>query len=139
MQGNNNASLGELFGQLTRDASTLIRQEVQLAKAELATQAASAAKGAVLVMIAALLGLLGLSRLIDALVIALAQHMKGWLAALLVGIGLFVLAGVLVMMALPAFKNAAKGPKQTIETLKEDAQWAKDQMTSNTSNTTLSK
>lgn len=139
MQGNQNASLGELFGQLTRDASTLIRQEVQLAKAELTAQAASAAKGAVLVLMAGLLAFLGLGTLVDALVIALAQHMAPWLAALIVAVGLFVVAGILVMMALPAFKNAAKGPKQTMETLKEDAQWAKDQMKPNTSHTTISK
>ena len=129
LQTKDDKSFGELFGDLTREMSTLVRQEVQLAKTELTEKAVTTAKGAALIIVAACLGFVAFQALVAAAILGLAQVVQPWLAAVIVGGALAAIAGVLAMMAIAAFKKGGSPvPQQTVETIKEDVQWAKQQM-----------
>jgi uncharacterized membrane protein YqjE len=124
-------SLGELLGQLSQETATLVRQEVELAKAELTEKAKAGGQAAGMFGGAAFAGLLAAITFTAFLVLVLAEAMPGWVAALLVTL---VYAGVAAFLALRG-KDKAKAmvppvPEQTIETVKEDVEWAKTQMTS---------
>lgn len=121
--------LGELFSDLVQDTGTLVRQEVQLAKAEL-TQSASQAGRAVGMMVAggavAYAGLLA----IMAAVILLLWHngLADWTAALVVGV-VVVLIGVVLLMRGKAMLQAENlAPQRTVESLKADTAMVKEQV-----------
>lgn len=128
LQSKEDKSLGELFTELAQETRTLVRQEVQLAKVELTQKASTFGKSAVALVVAGTLGFVGFQALVAAAILALGQFMAWWLAALLVGGALAAVAGVLLMRGLAAIKSEGLAPRQTVETLKEDAQWAKEQM-----------
>lgn len=131
MNDKSDKSLGELVGDLSREAGNLIRKEVQLAKTELSAKAGAAIKGAALLIVAGVLAFFAVGVLLAALVFGLvtALNWSSWLAALVVGIVLLVLAGILAIIGIPSLKKGANPiPKQTVETLKEDARWAKEQI-----------
>ena len=122
-------SLGELFGDLSRQMSALVRQEIELARAEVTGKATSAARD--VAIIGAGIGLLyaGLLALIGAAVLFLAdQGVSPWLAALVVAIVVAVVGGLLVMSSRESLANRDMAPKRTVETLKDDAEWAKEQI-----------
>jgi MFS family permease len=128
-RGGEERSLGELFGDLARDTGTLVRQEVQLAQTELSQKAARAARDAGVLAVGGLVAYAGFLALLAALILGLAAAgLDGWQAALLVGAVVAVVGGVLVQRGLGALKREEFAPRQTVETLKEDAQWAKDQV-----------
>ena len=121
-------SVGELFGDLTREMSTLVRQEVQLAKTEMTHKAAALGKNLVFVIVAALFALLALQTLCAAAILGLSLVVEPWQAALIVTGVLLLLAAILAMIALRSFKKEGLAPKETMETIQEDVQWAKQQM-----------
>lgn len=123
-------SLGELFGDLTRDFSKLVRQEVQLARVETTQKVTATVKGAALLLVAGVLAFVAFEALVAAGILGLAQAISSpWLAALIVGVALLVVAGVLGFIGLNNAKKIADPvPHETVETLKEDAQWIKQQM-----------
>lgn len=124
-------SIGRLFGELTSDLSTLVRQEIDLARVELTAKAKDAGKGAGMMAGAAVVGLAVLGALTTTLIAALALAMPVWLAALIVTVVWAVVAVVLVQLGRKRLKDAMPPkPEQTIETVKEDVQWAKTQMPS---------
>ncbi len=127
-QAKEERSLGELFGDLARETSALVRQEVQLAKTEMTQKATAAGKNAGLLVAAGCLGFVGFQALVATLILALAQRMSPWLAALLVTVALFAVAAILAMKGVAALKAGSLAPSQAVETLKEDAQWAKQQL-----------
>ncbi|HUQ33149.1 MAG TPA: phage holin family protein [Pyrinomonadaceae bacterium] len=123
-----NRSIGELFAELAGDTSTLVRQEVALAKAELTRNAASVGKQVGLLAVGGALGYLALLALVAGVIMGLAEVIPAWVSALIVG-GVFALiASWLITKALHALKQTDIAPRQTIETLKEDARWMKDQV-----------
>lgn len=121
-------SVGELFSDLTRELSTLVRQEVQLAKTEMTQKAAAFGRNLGMVVVAAIFILLALQTLCAAAILALAQFVPSWAAALIVTGVLLLLAGALAIVALRSFKKEGIAPKETIETIQEDVRWAKQQM-----------
>lgn len=124
-------SLGELFGDLARDTGTLVRQEVQLAQTELSQKATRAARNVGILAAGGLVAYAGFLALLAAIVLGLvAAGFEAWQAALLVGAVVAIVGGVLVQQGLGALKRTELAPRQTVETLKEDAQWAKDQVKS---------
>lgn len=127
---NPNKSLGELFGDLSREVSALVKQEVQLAKTEITGKVAVIAKGAIALVLAAVLGLGAFLVLLAAAVLILSLWLPSWVAALLVAGVLLLVAGVLAFVGIGQVKKAASNPlpQNTIETLKEDAQWLKAQV-----------
>jgi len=118
--GTNDRSLGELFGDLSRETSTLVRQEVTLAKTELTQTASKVGKDIGFLVVGGTVAYAGVLVLLAAAVLLLAIVLPAWLAALIVGL---VVAGIgygLVRRGLAALKSVDMAPRQTIETLKED-------------------
>lgn len=121
-------SMGALFKQLSEQTSVLVRQEIDLAKAELTEKGKKAGTGAGLFGAAGLLGVFGLAVLTAALVIGLAGLMADWLAAVIVGVIYLAAAAVVAMRGRDEVREMGSPvPEQTVETVKEDVQWAKDQ------------
>lgn len=128
LQAKPEKSLGELFSDLSQGLTSLVRQEVQLAKTEVTQKVAGVAKNVGMLAAAGLFAFVGFEALIAAVILALANKMDAWLAALIVGVVLALIGGILAFMGISAFKKASLAPTETIETLQEDAQWAKAQI-----------
>jgi Flp pilus assembly protein TadB len=124
-------SLGELLGQLSEQTTRLVHQELELAKAELTDKARQAGMGAGLFGGAGALGLAALGALTACLILALNAVVPAWLAALIVAVVYGIIALVLVRQGQARVKRAVPPvPTQTIETVKEDVEWAKTQLRS---------
>jgi putative superfamily III holin-X len=123
--------LGELFKQLSEETTRLVHQEIELAKAELTQKGKQAGMGAGLFGAAGALGFLALAALTTCFILALDAALPAWLAALIVAVVYGAIAAVLAMRGRAKVKQAVPPlPEQTIETVKEDVQWAKTQTTS---------
>jgi len=124
-----NRSLGELFAELARESSTLVRQEIDLAKAELTGKATGAAKDIGLVAAGGFVAYAGFLGVLAAIVIALAAAgLPWWLSALLVGAVVIGAGYFLIQKGLSALKHEDLAPRQTIESIKDDTRWAKEQV-----------
>jgi uncharacterized membrane protein YqjE len=124
-------SLGELLKQLSEQTTRLVHQELELAKAELQQKGKEAGAGAGMFGGAGALGLAALGALTACLILALNAVMPAWLAALIVAVVYGIIAFVLVKQGQARMKRATPPvPEQTIETVKEDVEWAKTQMRS---------
>ena len=121
-------SLGELFKELTAETATLVRQEVQLAKTEMLHKAAAWGKGAAMIAVAGVMAFLASQAFLAAAILALSKVLSPPLAALSIGGVLILVAAVLGLKAIGGIKAEGVAPKQTIESLREDAQWAKEQI-----------
>jgi Putative Actinobacterial Holin-X, holin superfamily III len=119
--------IGELVKDLASQTSTLVRQEIQLAQAEVTQKGKVAGKGAGLLAGAAVAGLLGLGALTAALIAVLDTAMATWVAALIVMALWVIVAAVLAKAGQKALQQATPPAPQTVETVKEDIQWAKTQ------------
>ena len=124
-------SLGELLKQLSEETTRLVHQELELAKAELTQKGKQAGAGASLFGGAGAIGLAALGALTACFILALNAVMPAWLAALIVAVVYGIVAFVLVKQGQAKMKAAGPPvPEQTIETVKEDVEWAKTQMRS---------
>jgi uncharacterized membrane protein YqjE len=119
--------VGELVKELADQTSTLVRQEIQLAQAEVTQKGKVAGKGAGLLAGAAVFGLLMLGALTATIVAALDEAMPIWLAALIVTVLWAIVAFALFKAGRTALQRATPPAPQTVETVKEDIQWAKTQ------------
>jgi len=118
-------SIGDLLKQLSEETSTLVRQELALARAELEQQGKRAGMGAGMLGGAGVAGLLTLGALTATLIGVLDTAMAFWLAALIVTVVWAVVAGVLVLQGKSKIQQATPPAPQTVETVKEDVRWAK--------------
>jgi len=119
-------SIAELLKQLSEETSTLVRQELDLAKAEMAAKGKQAGLGAGMFGGAGLFGLLALGALTACLIAALATGMPLWLSALIVTAVYAAVAGVLALVGRARLKQSTPPmPEQTQESVKEDVAWAK--------------
>lgn len=131
MTQRNGESTGELLKMFADDTSTLVRKELELAKSELVEKGRQAGKGAGMFGGAGLFGLFAFAALTACLILVLAEAMDAWLAALIVTVVYGAVAGVLAMQGKQKVAEAGPPqPEQTIETVKEDVQWAKTQVAS---------
>jgi len=112
-------SLGELVGQLSEQTSRLVRDEVALAKVELQASAKHVGVGAGLFGGAGLFALLGLATLVGAGVAALALVLDVWLAALIVAVVLFAIAGISALIGKKKIGQAG-APERAIKSVKQD-------------------
>jgi Putative Actinobacterial Holin-X, holin superfamily III len=120
--------LGEVARDLTRDLSLLVRQEVELAKSEMAQKGRVAAPGLGMIGAAGVVGLMAAGVLTAFLILALSIVLDEWLSALIVGVVLAGAAYVLAKRGKERVEDAGPPlPEQTIETVKEDVEWAKTQ------------
>lgn len=121
------AGLGELLSRLTDQFGTLIRQEVALAKTEITVEVRRAGRAGGLFGAAAAFGYLALLLMLFAAAWGLAEVMPTWLAFLIVGAVVGIVAAVLATSGKKQADKLDPTPHETVETLKEDAQWAKNQ------------
>lgn len=119
-------STQELVKQLADQTTTLVRQEVELAKAELAQKGKRAGIGAGMFGGAGVLGLYAVGALTAAAILALATALDGWLAALIVGVVYAAVAGVLALQGRRKVREATPvAPERTLDTVKEDVEVVK--------------
>jgi uncharacterized membrane protein YqjE len=120
--------IGDLLKQLSQETTTLVRQELDLAKAEMAQKGKQAGLGAGMLGGAGVSVLLGLGVLTAAAIAALDTAMPLWLAALIVALLWLAVAGGLALTGRKKVQQATPPvPEQTQESVKEDVEWAKTQ------------
>lgn len=125
--GQDTRSIGEIVGDMSRDLSTLMHQEIDLAKTEMKQEVAKAGKGAGMFGGAGVAGLMTLFFLSFALTYLLDNWMPTELAALITAVLWAIAAAVLAMRGRREVQNAELQLPKTQTTLKEDVQWAKAQ------------
>jgi Putative Actinobacterial Holin-X, holin superfamily III len=113
--------LGELVQDLSRQTSTLIRQEMRLAQAELAEKGKHAGKGAGMFGGAGLVALYGVGALIAAAILGLATVLEPWIAAAAIGVALLVIAGILALTGKKELEEAGPPkPEQALDSVQQD-------------------
>jgi len=127
-QNSSERSLGDLFASLSSDITKLVRQEIALARTEVGQTVSKVGRDIAFLAVGGLVIYAGFLTLLATLVIVLGNiGLPWWLSALIVGL---VVAGVgyfLVRQGLTALKKERLAPEKTLETLKEDVEWAKEQ------------
>jgi hypothetical protein len=128
-QPKHDRSLGGLFGDLVNELTTLIRQEFALARAELTQKATEVGRSVGYVAIGGALAYAGFLAIMAALIVGLGVlGLPWWLARLLVGLVVVAIGYFLIKRGLDALKASSLAPRKTIQSIKEDREWAKDQM-----------
>jgi membrane protein len=118
--------LGELVQDLSRQMSTLIRQEMRLAQAELSEKGRHAGKGAGMFGGAGLVALYGVGALVAAGILGLATVIEPWIAAAAVGAGLLLIAGILALTGKKELDEAGPPkPEQTLDSVQRDVETVK--------------
>ncbi|HKP81837.1 MAG TPA: phage holin family protein [Pyrinomonadaceae bacterium] len=123
-----NKPLGDLFSDLASDMSNLVRQEVALAKLEVTQKVKYLGRNIGYLVVGGAVAYAGMLAVIAAVIMLLDRVMPAWGAALLVGVVVAVIAWLLIGKALAALQQAELTPRETVETLKEDATWMKQQI-----------
>ena len=122
--GSDERSLGDLFAELSRETSVLIRKEFELATTEISAKLKTAGAHAALIAAGAALVHAGLLVLLACGVLALAQlGLQAWLSALIVAMVVMVVGSVLVRRGTVRMRSSTLMPTQTMESLKETATW----------------
>jgi uncharacterized membrane protein YqjE len=124
---NDDRSLGELFSEMSSEISTLMRKEVELAKVETKQELRRAGRAGGMLGASGFTGYMALLFLSFALAWLLDQWMPTALAFAIVGVLYGIAAAVLYMRGRSEMREVNPVPEETIETLKEDAQWLKTQ------------
>ena len=117
--------LGEIVQSVMRDLGEVIRGEARLAKAEMSEKVSQASKSGVWFGGAALCGIMGFAALVFAAISALTMFVSTWAAALIVGVFLFCVAGAMFLGGRAKLKELTPVPERTVQTLKDDVEWAK--------------
>ena len=119
--------IGELVKQLSEQTSTLVRKELELARAEMTQKGKMAGIGAGMFGAAGLFGLLALGALTACFILALAEAMTSWLAALIVTAVYAAIAGVLALTGKSKVQEAGPPvPEQAKESMRRDVEWTKE-------------
>jgi len=121
-------SIGELFTQLANDSANLMRQELQLAKVEVGQKVSAAGKQLGLMAIGGGVAYAGLLAIVAGLIVLLGQYLAVWLSAFIVGVAVAGVGYYLIQGQLAEFKHLDPTPRATIETLKQDKEWVKEQI-----------
>jgi MFS family permease len=118
--------VAELVRQLSDQTTTLVRQEIELAKAEMTAKGKQVGIGAGAFGGAGLIGLYAVGAITACLILALSTAVEGWLAALIVGVVYAAIAGVLALIGKKKTQAGAPPvPERAISSTKEDVEWAK--------------
>jgi hypothetical protein len=119
-------STRDLVQDLSRQTSTLIRQEMRLAQTELAEKGRHAGKGAGMFGGAGLVALYGVGALVTAAILGLATVLEPWIAAAAIGAGLLLVAGILALTGKKELEEAGPPkPEQAIESVQQDVETVK--------------
>ena len=118
--------IGELMRQLSDQTTTLVRQEIELAKAEMTAKGKQVGMGAGAFGGAGLFGVYAFGAITACLILALSTAVAGWLAALIVGVVYAAIAGILALSGKKKMQAGAPPvPERAISSTKEDVEWAK--------------
>jgi Flp pilus assembly protein TadB len=120
-------SVSELLQDIVTDVQQIIRSEVLLAKTELREKALRASKAGRLVAVGAVAALYAVGFLLLFCVYALAMAIASWAAALIVALGVGIAAAVLLRVGIKRMRQVSPTPQKTIEGMKENVRWAKNQ------------
>jgi uncharacterized membrane protein len=121
-------SLGELFAELSEKTSTLVRKEVELARYEMTRSVTTVARSSALIAVGGLVAYLGAIVALIGVAWLLAQAgMPTWLAFLLVGAVTIAIGAFVALRAFQEMKKLEIVPPRTVETVKQDVEWAKEQ------------
>ena len=123
-----NRPLGDLFGDLATDMSSLVRQEVALAKLEITQKAKLVGRNVGYLVIGGAVAYAALLAIIAAIIMLLAKLLPDWGSALIVGVVVGGIGWLLIGKAMMTLQQADLTPRETVETLKEDATWMKEQI-----------
>ena len=125
---NDERSLGDLFSELAAETGTLVRQEVALAQAELTVKATSVGKNVGFLAVGGAIAYAGVLAVLAGVILGLSLLIPAWIAAIMVGLVVGAVAFFLISSALEELKKTNLKPEETVESIKEDAQWLKDQV-----------
>jgi len=123
-----NRPLGDLFSDLATEMSNLVRQEVSLAKVEVTQKAKYVGRNVGYLVVGGAVAYAALLAILAAIIMLLARVMPHWGATLIVGVVVGAIGWMLIGKALMALQQADLTPRETVETLKEDATWMKQQI-----------
>ena len=123
----NDRSIAELIAELSREMTTLVRQELQLAKAEMSQKASRVGKNVGFLVVGGVVAYTGLLAIIAAVIIVLGIVIPLWLSALVVGAVIAFVGLILVIKGANTLRQEDPAPQETMETLKEDREWLRDQ------------
>lgn len=121
-------SLSELFGELARQTGSLLHQELSLARAEMTQKASQASRGVTTLVVGGFVAYAGFLALLAAAIAGLATYLDWWLAALLVALIVVVVGYLVIQSGLRSLRQGSLAPRQTIQTIKESAEWAKERV-----------
>ena len=128
INGSADRPLGELFSELATETSALIREQIELARVELSNKAQEAVRNVIVIGVGGAVAYGGFLAIVAGAILLLGMYIPVWLSALLIGV---VIAGTgygLVHSRLSAFKHWDPTPRVTLETLRADRDWAKEQI-----------
>ena len=120
-------SIAGLLQDIVGNIQGIIRSELRLAKAEVKEDVSTMVRAAAMLAVGAVLGVYALGIILLFVVYALRGPLPDWAAALIVGLVVAAVAGVLVMLGMQRIKSVNPAPEQTIDSIKEDVQWVKQQ------------
>lgn len=124
----NGRSMGEILQSIIADVQEIVRSEFRLARAEVQEEAAKVARSGIPLIVGLLLGLYALGFALLAAVHALSIVVAAWLAALIIGFVVGVVSLILISVGRNRLKGVKVVPKKTIGTMKENVQWARNQI-----------
>lgn len=127
MQEKDDRSIGELFGELSRETATLIRKEIQLARAEMGQKASRVGKNVGFLVVGGVVAYTGVLALVAGIILLLGLVVPYWLSALIVGALISAVGAFLVVKGANTLRQEDPAPRETVETLKEDKEWLKNQ------------
>jgi len=121
-------SLGDLFSELAGETGTLVRQEIALAQVEITKKASSVGTNVGSLAVGGAVGYAGFLAILAGVIMALAYFIPAWIAAMLVGVIVAAVAYFMISSALEKLKNIELTPTESVDSIKEDAKWLKNQV-----------
>lgn len=120
--------LSDLFQDLGREASNLVSLELDMVKAEMGQKASVAGKSVGFMAAGGFVAYAGFLAIVAAIILALATAIPAWLSALIVGVVVAIIGYVLLKKGMNDLKKTSLAPTETLATLKEDKNWAQEQV-----------
>jgi len=121
-------SIGSLFTDLTEDMAKLVRQEIELARVETMQKVNRGMRSIIMMAAGGFVAYAGFILLLIAVGIVLANIMPLWLSMLIVGVVVLIVGSILIGSGRSSLSNMTVVPENTVESIKEDARWAKEQV-----------
>jgi uncharacterized membrane protein YqjE len=126
MNWQNDRTMPEIVQNIVGNVQEIIRSEVRLAKTEIKEEGLKAGKAATFLIIGGVLSLYAVGFILLTLVYALASVVAAWTAALIVAVGVAVVAGIFLSTGTKRLSHVNPKPQKAIESMKENVQWAKN-------------